>query len=145
MSQNNAVFKCPVCESLVEALEMYGPELTCCGRVMELQREQTGGLSREHHAPIVRRCGDEVCVHVGSVPHAMTERHHIQWIEVLSGGRVQRQYLQAGDEPEATFHVASDRVTVRAMCSLHGLWKRSLPAFLPEYMDDREPQELRAS
>ncbi len=86
MSQNNAVFKCPVCESLVEALEMYGPELTCCGRVMELQREQTGGLSREHHAPIVRRCGDEVCVHVGSVPHAMTERHHIQWIEVLSGG-----------------------------------------------------------
>ena len=144
MDQQHAVFTCPICQTTVEVLQMCGMEFTCCGRAMEEQHAKTREFGREKHSPIVQQIDGGIRVHVGPLEHPMTERHHIQWIEVRSAGRVQRQYLEPGQPPMADFTVETDRITVQAYCSLHGLWKRSMPAFLPEYVLE-EVEESRAS
>lgn len=143
MNQQGDIFVCPICQSVVEVMQMVGEELTCCGRPMEGQRARTNDFGREKHAPIVTRIDGGIRVYVGTIEHAMSERHRIEWIEVASEDLVQRRYLRPGQPPVAEFAIDADRVTVRAWCSLHGLWKRSMPAFLPEY--ELEEVAARAS
>jgi superoxide reductase len=52
----------------------------------------------------------------------MEEKHYIEWIEVVSGGKVYRQFLNPGDAPEAKFTIEGE-VIAREYCNLHGLWK----------------------
>jgi len=47
----------------------------------------------------------------------------IEWIEVISGGKTYRQFLNPGESPEAFFKLDSREISVREYCSLHGLWK----------------------
>lgn len=143
MNQQGDIYVCPVCQTCLEVIQMVGEEVTCCGRPMEPQQAKTRDFGRERHAPIVQKIGAGIRVHVGAIEHPMSERHWIEWIEVIAEGMVQRQYLQPGQPPTADFAIDADRVTVRAWCSLHGLWKRSLPAFLPEY--DFEETGAKAS
>ena len=60
---------------------------------------------------------------VGSTAHPMEEKHWIEWIELIADGKVYRQDLNPGDAPEATFKVKADKVEVRELCNLHGVWK----------------------
>ena len=54
----------------------------------------------------------------------MEEKHYIQWIQVISGGKSYRKFLKAGDAPEAEFDVLPESADlVRAYCNVHGLWK----------------------
>jgi superoxide reductase len=53
----------------------------------------------------------------------MEEKHYIEWIEVIAGGKTYRQFLKPGETPEATFCIDADQVTAREYCNLHGLWK----------------------
>jgi superoxide reductase len=54
----------------------------------------------------------------------MEEKHYIEWIEVIAGGKVCRRMLKPGEAPEAEFAVdAGAEVTAREYCNLHGLWK----------------------
>jgi superoxide reductase len=127
MGSNLEIYKCLVCRTVVEVIERFGPELVCCGRPMERFPEQKGGLGRQRHSPIMELVDQGLRVSVGPLPHVMTPRHHIEWIEVLSGGRRVRQYLRPGQKPVATFDVRPGRAAVvRVYCSVHGLW-RSLP------------------
>ncbi len=62
-------------------------------------------------------------VSVGSVAHPMEEKHYIEWIEIIAGGKAYRQFLNPGDTPEATFMTEAKEITAREYCNLHGLWK----------------------
>ena len=62
-------------------------------------------------------------VNVGSVAHPMEERHYIEWIEVIADGEVFRKFLKPGDTPKANFNIKADKITARAYCNIHGLWK----------------------
>jgi len=62
-------------------------------------------------------------VKVGSIPHPMEEKHHIEWIELMADGRVYRQFLKPGQKPEAEFCVKAEKVSAREHCNIHGLWK----------------------
>jgi superoxide reductase len=46
-------------------------------------------------------------------------------VEVLhrAGDKAYRRFLNPGEAPEATFALQADKVTARAYCNLHGLWK----------------------
>jgi len=85
--------------------------------------ENTVDASREKHVPVITRTANGVKVTVGSVPHPMEEKHFIQWIEVLTEGRVHRQFLTPGVNPEAFFDVAAAKLSAREYCNLHGLWR----------------------
>ena len=53
----------------------------------------------------------------------MEEKHYIEWIELVAGGKSYFQYLQPGEAPKAIFMIDAADVSAREYCNLHGLWK----------------------
>lgn len=133
MSRKLEIYKCPVCDTVVEVLEQCGLELLCCGRPMEQQEEQCHEAGRETHSPIVQRVEGGVRVSVGPIPHVMKSQHHIEWIEILAEGECHRQFLHPGQPPEAFFNVQSEIVQVRVYCTVHGLWRSKSFIELPDF------------
>jgi superoxide reductase len=90
---------------------------------MKLQVENTVDASKEKHVPAVEKTAEGIKVQVGSVEHPMEEKHYIEWIQLIAGGKAYRQFLKPGDKPVAVFKVDADSFAVREYCNLHGLWK----------------------
>lgn len=124
MTTRMEVYKCNVCGNIVEVMHASGGTLTCCGQSMQMLAENTVDAALEKHVPVVERIDGGYTVRVGSVTHPMEEKHYIEWIEVVAGDAVHRQYLNPGQEPVATFMVDADEVVAREYCNLHGHWKR---------------------
>ncbi len=123
MAAKLEVYKCEMCGNIVEVLHGGAGELVCCGEPMTLMAEQTADAAVEKHVPVSEKTDDGVKVTVGSVPHPMEEKHYIEWIEVVAGGKAYREFLAPGGPPEATFCVDGDIEMVREFCNVHGLWK----------------------
>jgi len=123
MTKKLEIYKCEICGNIVEVLHEGKGELVCCGQPMKLFIENTVDAAREKHVPVIEQTDGKVTVKVGSVAHPMEEKHHIEWIEIIADGKAYRQFLKPGEEPEATFEVKTDKITVREYCNLHGLWK----------------------
>ena len=113
------VFKCAKCGNIVEVMHVGGGTLSCCGEPMKLLKENTTDGATEKHVPVL----DGNKVKVGSVAHPMENDHYIEWIEVINGERVCRQFLKPGEEPAAEFGSAKSTSTLREYCNKHGLWK----------------------
>ncbi len=122
MNQRNQIFKCGLCNQIVEVI-IGGTKLKCCGSNMDLLEENTVDAAVEKHVPVVEKTDTGIKVTVGAVPHPMEDKHYIQWIEVIAGDKVLRTHLNPGDAPEAEFCIDSDDVIVREYCNLHGHWK----------------------
>lgn len=125
MTELNQIYRCNVCGNMVEVINTGAGELVCCGQPMELLVERQTDVGPEKHIPIVEKTDQGIKVKVGEVPHPMEENHYIQWIEVLSGGKIYRQFLKPGDEPEAEFELESNEIAdlrAREYCNVHGLW-----------------------
>ena len=123
MTKKLQIYKCEVCGNMVEMIHEGQGELVCCGQPMKLFVENTVDAAREKHVPVVEKTPNGVKVKIGSVPHPMEEKHYIEWIEIIAGGKAYRQFLKPGEKPEATFCVDAAQVTAREYCNLHGLWK----------------------
>jgi superoxide reductase len=123
MSERLEVYKCEVCGNIVEVVHNGKGTLVCCGQNMVLQRENTVDASVEKHVPVVETAAGGIKVSVGSVPHPMDEKHYIEWVELMDEGKASRQFLKPGNAPVASFAASGARVTARAYCNLHGLWK----------------------
>jgi len=148
MKNERKFFKCQHCGNIVSHLQNAGAGVFCCGEMMQEIKPNTTDAAKEKHVPSVIReeaglsqlSGDVVqkrtifdtnteyevnilTVSVGSVPHPMTEEHHIAWIVAADGARTQRVALTSTQAPSADFFVSDDPVTVYAYCNLHGLWE----------------------
>ena len=123
MAERLEVYKCDTCGNIIEVLHGGAGELVCCGKPMNLMAENTVDAAKEKHVPVVEKTADGVKVSVGSVAHPMEEKHYIEWIEIIAGGKSYRQFLNPGEAPEATFKVDAEDVTAREYCNLHGHWK----------------------
>ena len=123
MADRLQVYKCEICGNIVEVLHAGKGVLACCNQPMKLMAENTVEASLEKHVPVIEKKGDGVTVKVGSVPHPMEEKHYIEWVEVIIDGKIQRQYLAPGENPEASFAVKEGAVVAREYCNLHGMWK----------------------
>ncbi len=124
MAERLQVYKCDLCDNIVEVVHGGDGELVCCGQPMKLLVENTTDAAVEKHVPVVKELEHGIKVTVGSVPHPMLDDHYIEWIEVVAGGRSYTEYLNPGGAPEATFCVKADEVTmVREYCNVHGHWK----------------------
>ena len=119
------MYRCPVCDTVAEVAEQYGLELTCC-RTMTPVIPRTGGPGEEFHLPYLELTNRGLKVSVGRREHPMQEDHHIVWIDVLHDRKCHRQLLERGQPPEAVFDLWAADLTVRAYCSLHGLWECAL-------------------
>lgn len=123
MTQRLQVYKCQLCGNIVEVMHAGASALTCCNQAMTLLTENTTDAATEKHVPVVEKVDGGFRVTVGSVAHPMEEKHYIEWIELLVGDKVYRQYLSPGEAPEAFFAVEADQADAREYCNLHGLWK----------------------
>ena len=123
MAERLEVYKCNLCGNIVEVMHGGAGELVCCGEPMKLFVENTVDAAKEKHVPVIEKTAEGFKVKVGSVAHPMEEKHYIEWIEVVAGGKTYCQFLKPGEAPEATFCIDADRVIAREYCNLHGLWK----------------------
>ena len=123
MAEVLQVYKCPICGNIVEVLHGGKGELVCCGKPMQLLKENTSDGAKEKHVPVIEKTPDGYKVKVGSVPHPSTPEHYIEWIELVADGLAYRAFLKPGDAPEAFFPVKAASVYAREYCNLHGLWK----------------------
>jgi len=110
-------------EILLKCLPAGPGPLVCCGQPMARMTENTTDAAVEKHVPVLEKKDGCWQVNVGSVDHPMTAEHYIEWIELVDGDTVYRQNLKPGDKPSACFACSADKVTARAYCNLHGLWK----------------------
>lgn len=120
------IYRCPICGNIVEVLHVGGGTLVCCGKPMELLVEKSSEEGMEKHLPVVTVDGSNVNVKVGNIPHPMVEEHFIQWIECLVDGISYMQELKPNTPAEANFTIIGEpsKLTVRAYCNAHGLWKK---------------------
>ena len=123
MAEVYEIHRCNICGNIVEIVNGGKGKLVCCGQEMELLKENTVDASKEKHVPVVERTATGIKVKVGGVPHPMEEKHYIQWIEVVSGGKSMRAFLKPGMVPEAEFPCEDPNPIVREYCNLHGLWR----------------------
>ncbi|MFP3869574.1 MAG: desulfoferrodoxin [Syntrophobacteria bacterium] len=123
MAEMLEIYKCDVCGNIVEVVHAGEGELVCCGQPMKLMVAGTVDAAKEKHVPVVEKTDKGYTVKVGSVAHPMEEKHYIEWIEVVAGGKMYRQFLKPGQVPEATFAIEADQVTAREYCNIHGLWQ----------------------
>ena len=119
MPERMEVYKCRICGNIVEILHKGRGSLVCCGQAMQRKKVKSDDEGKEKHVPVV----EGTTVKVGSVPHPMEDKHWIEWIEIIAGGKAYRQFLNPGEAPEATFNVQGESITAREYCNLHGLWK----------------------
>lgn len=122
MTKKNQVYQCSSCGNIVEVLHEAGGTLACCGKPMDVLTENTKDAAKEKHVPVVTKIDGGYKVTVGEVLHPMTEEHLIEWIELVTETGVLRQYLQAGQTPEAIFYTDAENVYAREFCNLHGHW-----------------------
>ena len=123
MTERLQVYKCETCGNIVEVLHAGKGELVCCNQPMKLLEENTVDAAKEKHVPVVEKTSHGFKVKVGSAAHPMEERHFIEWIELIAGDKVYREFLSPGNVPEVVFNIQADQATAREFCNLHGLWK----------------------
>ena len=123
MAARLEVYKCMVCGNIVEVLTGGAGELVCCGEPMRNLVAKTADEGKEKHVPVIEKTDTGIKVKVGSIAHPMEQKHYIEWIQLTADGKSYRQFLQAGDAPEAVFNVKAESVSAREHCNVHGLWK----------------------
>jgi len=122
MTKRLQIYKCEVCDNIVEVLHQGAGELVCCNQPMRLLKEQTEEQGKEKHLPVIEKADKGVRVKVGSIPHPMEEKHFIEWVAVETDKGVFRKFLKPGDKPEAEFEIGEDILRAREYCNIHGLW-----------------------
>ena len=120
------VYKCGKCGNVVEFLTDRPCTPDCCSTPMQHMKEGAVDAAREKHVPVISKIEGGYKVAVGSAVHPMTEAHLIEWIELITDTGTITHFLKPGDAPEAVFLTCAEKVTARAYCNLHGLWKAEL-------------------
>jgi superoxide reductase len=123
MAEKLEVYKCAACGHVVEVLNAGAGKIVCCDKPMEHLAAKTTDQGKEKHVPVIEKFNGSYKVKIGSIPHPMEEKHFIQWIEIITDGKVYRQTLKPGQAPEAVFNLAGENVTAREHCNLHGVWE----------------------
>jgi len=123
MTELRQIYKCNICGNIIEVIHTGIGQLVCCGQPMELLKEKTVDIGLEKHVPVIEKVGNKVKVKVGSVPHPMEQKHHIEWIETIADDKTCRKFLKPGEKPEAEFEITAEKIEAREYCNIHGLWK----------------------
>ena len=123
MTEKLQIYKCEVCGNIVMVMHSGKGELSCCNQPMKLFKENTVDAAKEKHVPVIEKTDGGIKIKVGEVSHPMEKKHYIEWIELLAGEKSCIRFLKHGDTPEATFNADDSKVSARAYCNLHGLWK----------------------
>ena len=121
-------FKCEHCGNVIQKVVDSKDPVVCCGEKMKELTVNTVDASVEKHLPVVTRLNDcRIKVEVGSVPHPMTEEHHIAFIYVeMENGGIRIDLPHEGKAEAEICTCSGKPVAVYEYCNLHGVWKTEL-------------------
>ncbi len=114
--------RCLKCGALVEILTDCTCEncgITCCGEQMVQLDANSKDFSAEKHLPTYTIIEDKIEV---TIPHDMTEEHHINWIMQVTDHCSKKVELEINKPATATFKYIKG-ATIYSYCNKHGLWK----------------------
>ena len=127
MTKKLELYKCNLCNNLVEVMHEGVGELVCCNQPMEIVECNTSEISdlNEKHIPVIEKQIDNMNIRVGAVLHPMTEEHHIYFIQAISHDKkyVKTKFLEINETPELNVKTSSESLWSRALCNIHGLFK----------------------
>ena len=121
MTQLMELYKCKVCENVIEIVHQGAGTLVCCDEIMKLLEVKVPPKEDAHYAYIERL--DELTKKI-YFNHPMTPEHHIEFIEVISldNKYIKRKYLKPNDVPELIFEChCTEGFQVRNYCNVHGV------------------------
>ncbi|MCQ2156833.1 MAG: desulfoferrodoxin [Bacteroidales bacterium] len=121
-------FLCKRCGNVIIKIVDSGVVPVCCGEEMVELRPNRTDVGMEKHVPVVEcKCGGCLKVKVGSLPHPMSEEHHISFIYVETENGGQIRWLDPEGKAEAEFRLGKEKpIAVYEYCNIHGLWKADL-------------------
>ena len=121
MTQLFELYKCKVCENIVEITHQGVGTLVCCDESMKLLEEYYPKQEDAHFAHVENL--DELTKKI-SFNHPMTKEHYIEFVEVISFDNkyIKRKYLKIDETPELIFEChCKEGFYIRAYCNIHGL------------------------
>lgn len=122
------LYKCEICGNIVEVVYPGYGTLVCCSQPMVNLVEHTNDdNTAEKHVPVLTVNDSEKIIRVGSLPHPMDVSHYVMFIEAISLDKawLKRKYLKPGDEPSLKFGSDGDKMIIRELCNIHGLWSKT--------------------
>lgn len=125
MKENTKFYACPICGNVIGLIEGNAEHIMCCGKKVELLKENVVDAAAEKHVPYIEKVEDEIYVKVGEVEHPMTKEHYISWIAQVSDNVTTRIRLFPEQAPEARFKYIPGS-TIYAYCNKHGLWSKKI-------------------
>lgn len=129
MTKKSELYRCNVCQNLIEILSEGNGELVCCNQPMELLKENCSESENlaDKHVPVIEKITGGYKIRVGAKKHPMSEEHHINFIQVISkdGKYVKTKFLSLEDEPESDLKCDGKSIWARALCNIHGLFKNN--------------------
>ncbi len=143
MTKKLELYKCDICNNLVEVVLEGEGELVCCGEIMRKlepkNNEKQEAEMKDKHIPIIEQKDDGILIRVGEVPHPMTKEHHISFIEAVSDDEkyVKRKYFEIDESPDlyikcnckdndgenkSDMKCYCEKTKAKCYCNIHELW-----------------------
>ena len=69
MTKINEIYRCNICDNMVEIVNTGKGKLVCCNQPMELLTERKTDIGPEKHVPIVEKTDEGIIVKVGEINH----------------------------------------------------------------------------
>ena len=125
MTKKLELYRCEICGNIVQVMHESNGELVCCGKPMTLLiAHPKEDEKQEKHVPVFINDNE---IQVGSIPHPMSEEHHIEFIETISENKqdVKIKFLNISDEPKMEINSNNNYNLAIEYCNLHGLWENN--------------------
>ena len=116
------IYKCMICDNVVEITHNSFGTLVCCNENMTLMNENIPTKENAHFAHIENI--DEFTKKI-TFNHPTTKEHHIEYIEVISndGKYLKRKFLNENENCELIFKCeCKEGFYVRLYCNKDGVW-----------------------
>ena len=122
MTQRLELYKCRICQNLVEVINSGEGTLVCCDESMKHLEEHQADSANPHFAHLENI--DEITKKI-YFNHVSTPEHHFEFIEVISNDKkyVKRKFIEPLEANEITFKCdCSGGFYVRLHCNVDGAW-----------------------
>lgn len=118
------LYKCDVCGQIIASRKPLDNPISCCNAPMHLIIPSSTDAAVEKHVPVYELYGETIVVNVGETAHPMEEKHHIEWIAIITDKGIQIKFINNSGLPTATFklHNSENVKTILEYCNIHGLW-----------------------
>ena len=128
MTKKLDLYRCNICNNIIEVLNAGEGELVCCGSPMEhiLADKNENENLNDKHVPVIEKVIDGYKIRIGSNIHPVIIEHHIQFIQAISKDEkhVKTKFLTIDDLPELNIKCKCESsLWARALCNIHGLFK----------------------